>query len=158
MGGSTSSSPTVLDPGTSSRMPYLVSFSLRTRRLHRTPSSLLPASRWWLSPGRLSPLSGGPKLLNRIRVTAPQITFLSLALLAPSSAVVPYVSLCLSPWRDSNPVPPEAALLVENNGRRHTVVRPSLHGVCSGQVLQPTPCWPATSPPNPWSALVSHWP
>ena len=73
-------------------------------------------------------------------------------LFLPSSAVVPSASLCLSPWRESHPVPPEAALLVANNGRRHTVC------VCSGQVLPPTPCWPATSPPNPRSALVSHWP
>ena len=55
-------------------------------------------------------------------------------LFLPSSAVVPSASLCLSPWRESHPVPPEAALLVANNGRRHTVC------VCSGQVLPPTPC------------------
>ena len=30
--------------------------------------------------------------------------------------------------------------------------------MCSGQVLPPTSCGPAGSPPSPRSALVSHWP
>ena len=52
-------------------------------RLVLTPSPPLPASRWRLSPGRLSPLSGGPKLQSRIWVTAPRTAFLLLVLPAP---------------------------------------------------------------------------
>ena len=64
-----------------------------------TPSSLRPASRLRLSPGRLSPLSGGPKLQNWIRVMAPRTAFFSQVLLwchPPHFACHPGVNHTLS--------------------------------------------------------------